>query len=141
MTSKKEVPELGPLEYAVVQILWRIGQSTAREVQERYNRENDKPLAYTTVMTLLTRMAEKGVLDVERSRAPFEFSPRITSDQLIRQRVKDFVDVFFEGRAVDLAVRLVEDTPLSQESLEKLERILRKHKPSDEPSQEEEGQS
>ena len=49
---------------------------------------------------------------------------------MVGQRVRDFVDLFFEGRAVELAVRLVEAGDLSPESIERLERILRHHKES-----------
>lgn len=126
MTSKKTVPELGPLEFKLVRILWKSGAASAREVQDRYNQRHGKPLAYTTVMTLLTRLVDKGVLSVDRSRQPYEFSSQVSREQLLRQRVQDFVDQFFEGQAVDLAVRLVEEGPLSEESIRRLEEILQR---------------
>ncbi len=126
MTLKKPVPELGPLEFKLVRILWKSGAASAREVQTRYNQRHSKPLAYTTVMTLLTRLVEKGVLSVDRTRQPYEFKSQVSREQLLRQRVQDFVDLFFEGQAVDLAVRLVEEGPLSQESIQRLEEILQR---------------
>ncbi|HSR69451.1 MAG TPA: BlaI/MecI/CopY family transcriptional regulator [Acidobacteriota bacterium] len=128
MTSQQNIPELGPLEFALVRLLWKSGPASARQVLESYNRRSGKPLAYTTVMTLLTRLAEKDVLEVDRSRQPFQFSPRISREQLLRQRVHDFVDLFFEGRPLELALRLVEDTDLSQEEISRLEDMLERHK-------------
>lgn len=125
MVNRKEVPELGPLEYQLLRLLWRESPASARRIREAYNQKARKPLAYTTIMTLLTRMAEKGVLKVDRSRQPFEFSPLVSRDQVQRNRVKDLVDRFFEGSTIDLALRLVEETDLSEASIRKLERLLK----------------
>ena len=126
--ANKRVSELGPLEYSLLNILWRSGKATAGEVLEAYNADAGKPLAYTTVITLLTRMSEKGVLQVDKGRQPFHFTPAVTREQLLRQRVQDFVGTFFGGRKVELAVRLVEDEPLTDESIRQLEAALSKHK-------------
>lgn len=126
--AKTHIPELGPLEQALLNILWRSGQATAGEVLEAYNTSAEKPLAYTTISTLLTRLVEKGVLEVDRGRQPFQFTPSVTREQLLRQRIRDFVSTFFEGRSVDLAVRLVEDEPLNEDSIQQLETALRKHR-------------
>ncbi len=130
MVDKKLVPELGPLEFALLRILWRKSPATSGDVLEEYNRRSSrKPLAYTTVMTLLTRLVEKGVVAVDRDRQPFRFSPRVGREALLKQRVREFVDVFFDGRAADLAVRLVEEGPLPDDAIERLDEILREQKP------------
>lgn len=126
--SKNNVPELGPLEFSLLSILWQLRQATAGEVLEVYNKQAEKPVAYTTISTLLTRMVEKQVLQVEKDRQPFHFTPSITREQLLRQRIRDFVGTFFGGQSVDLAVRLVEDEPLTEVSIRQLEAALQKHK-------------
>ena len=125
---KKKVPELGPLEFKLLRILWRRGEMTASQVLEEHNRQAETPLAYTTVMTLLGRLTEKGVLRVNRERQPYRFSAAIGREQMLGQRVRDFVNSFFEGQPLDLLLRLVEETPLSEESIERLEEVLREHK-------------
>ena len=130
MEHSKQVPGLGPVEFQLLQILWRNGSATARSVLNEYNSATERPLKYTTVMTLLTRMVEKGVLEADRERQPFFFSPSISHERMVGQRVRDFVDLFFEGRSVELAVCLVEGGDLSPESIERLEQILRHHKES-----------
>lgn len=53
----------GPLEGEVMEVVWRsAGPTTVREVVEDLNRSRSDPLAYTTVMTVMSRLAEKGVL-------------------------------------------------------------------------------
>lgn len=122
------VPELGPLEFELLKILWKNSPATAGEVLEVQNRKSQRKLKYTTVMTLLTRLVEKGVLSVDRSRQPFQFSPRVGKEQLLTQRLREFVEIFFEGKTVDLAVRLVEDAPLSEESIIRLEELLQRQR-------------
>ena len=126
--TKKTVPELGPLEFKLLRIFWKHDSLTAPQALEEYNQQAKKPLAYTTVMTLLGRLADKGVLKVNRERQPYRFSAAINREQMLRQRVRDFVNVFFEGQPLDLVMRLFEDTPLSEESVNKLEAVLREHK-------------
>ncbi len=126
--TKKSVPGLGPLEFKLLRILWQQDSLTAPQVLEEYNQQSDPKLAYTTVMTLLGRLADKGVLKVNRERQPYRFSAAITREQILRKRVRDFVNLFFEGESFDLVVRLVAETPLSEESVEKLEDVLRERK-------------
>lgn len=55
--------ELGPLESEVMEMLWQTGgRATVRAVVDSLNRDRPEPLAYTTVMTVMSRLAEKGVL-------------------------------------------------------------------------------
>lgn len=126
--TPERVPDLGPLEFSLLDILWRRGSATAGELLEDYNARAERPLAYTTVSTLLTRMVEKGVLEVDKGRQPHQFTPSVGREQVLGQRVRDFVSTFFGGRMFDLAVRLVEDEPPSEESIKRLEAVLEKHK-------------
>jgi BlaI family penicillinase repressor len=128
MTKKTRIPELGPLEFKLLRILWKHRSLTAPQVLESYNGQAKTKLAYTTVMTLLGRLTDKGVLTVSRDRQPYLFSAAVTRDQMLRHRVREFVNVFFEGEPLDLAIRLVEDTPLSDESVDKLQSVLRERK-------------
>jgi len=123
--KKKRLPELGPLEFKLLRILWKQGPLTAPQVLEEHNRRSNQPLAYTTVMTLLGRLAEKGVLAVNRERQPYRFAPAIGREQILGQRVRDFVNLFFDGDHFDLALKLIQDAPLSDDSVEKLQGVLR----------------
>ncbi len=125
MSKAQQIPDLGPLEFQLLRILWKSAPASARRILECYNRKASRPLKYTTVMTLLSRMVDKGVLEADRSRQPYEFRPRVSREQILRHRVRDFVDRFFEGSAADLAVRLVQESELSEESIQRLELLLR----------------
>lgn len=122
--SKRRLPDLGPVEYKLLRILWKRQPATARQVLDEYNAGSPRRLKYTTVMTLLTRMAEKGVLDVDRERQPFTFSPCVSREQMLGQRIREFVETFFDGQPLDLALRLVEEADLDDSSLRRLEERL-----------------
>jgi len=111
-------------------VLWELGEGTAGDILQAYNFSARRGLAYTTISTSLGRMEEKGVLQVDKVRQPYLFRPLVTRDQVLKQRIKDFVKTFFRGEPIDLAVRLVEDHPLSEESLDQLESVLKKQKTS-----------
>jgi predicted transcriptional regulator len=60
--------DFGPLEGEVMEAIWRATEPVAvRQVVEKLNEDRAEPLAYTTVMTVMSRLAEKGVLN--RSKA------------------------------------------------------------------------
>lgn len=128
MAKLPTIPELGPLEFKLVRILWDQSPATAREVMEAYNETERRQVKYTTVLTLLTRLVEKGVLLVDRERQPFQFVPKISEEQILKQRTREFVDLFFDGRPVELALRLVESSDLSEESIQRLEAMLVRHR-------------
>lgn len=126
--KKRSVPELGPLEFKLLRILWKHESLSAPQVLEEHNLEAETPLAYTTVMTLLGRMAEKGVLTVNRERQPYRFAAAISRERMLRQRVSDFVNNFFDGHPQELVMRLIEEMPPSDDSVRMLEEVLREHK-------------
>ena len=84
---------LGPLEIAVMDILWDCGECNVHEVVPRLNR----PLAYTTVMTTLDRLYKKGLLNRRKLERAFLYSPRWTRSEWDRQRAGDFVAGFLAG--------------------------------------------
>jgi len=67
---------LGPLEAEVMAVLWRAGKPLiVRDVVAELNAGRDAPLAYTTVMTVMSRLAGKGILARSRSGRRFAYAP------------------------------------------------------------------
>lgn len=90
---------LGELELAILDIAWTRSPVTVREVHERLSR--DRPLAYTTVMTVMGRLAEKGMLGRRRHGKAYLYRPTRSREQLrgdlaadvARALLKDFGQV------------------------------------------------
>jgi len=86
-------PPLGPLESAIMDLLWNRGESNVHDVVERL----DRPLAYTTVMTTLDRLFKKGLLDRRKSARAFLYSPRWSRLEWEHRRAGEFVAGFLAG--------------------------------------------
>jgi len=86
-------PALGPLEIAVMEILWDRGESNVHDVVEKLGR----PLAYTTVMTTLDRLYKKGLLSRHKSERAFLYSTRQTRLEWEHKRAGEFVAGFLNG--------------------------------------------
>lgn len=77
---------LGSLEYLVMQDLWRRFPASVGDVLERINAaRDDDPLAYTTVMTVLSRLHDKGIVDREKHGRGYQYRPRYTEDELVER--------------------------------------------------------
>jgi len=100
--------------------LWQLGRGSVAEVRAGLDRES----AYTTVMTLLGRLAAKGAVVVDRTREPFVYRPAHRRESVLRARLRDFVRDVFDGHASSLVVRLVEDEELSRAELRAIERRI-----------------
>ena len=70
---------LGPLETAVMERLWKRRQATVREVVDDLTRS--RSLAYTTVMTIMTRLHRKGLLTRDRDGKTYVYRPAYTRDE------------------------------------------------------------
>ena len=111
-------------ELRVMKALWRAKKGSVAEVRELHNQMFGAGLAYTTVMTLLGRLAAKGAVRVDRERQPFIYRPAHKEESVLRRRVKQFVETVFDGNAMALVLRLVEDEKLTPEKLRRLEAKL-----------------
>ena len=112
-------PDLTPAEFNVLKALWALGKGSVAEVRaELAARGSD--LAYTTVMTLLGRLAQKNAVAVDRTREPFLYKAAHRRESVLRDRLRDFVRDVFDGEADALVLRLVEDESLSLTELEEI---------------------
>ncbi len=115
-------------ELRVMKALWKLKKGTVAEIREEHNRLFEGELAYTTVMTLLGRMAKKGTVKVDRERQPFLYRPAQKEESVLKARVKSFVANVFDGDALALVLRLVEDEKLSSAELKRIEEKLGQQK-------------
>ena len=85
-------PRLGELERAVMEHLWAqadagAGPTTVREVHDHVGAERD--LAYTTLMTVLDRLAKKGLVSRERDGRAWRYAPVGSREQLTARALRD----------------------------------------------------
>ncbi len=120
----KELPNLGPAELDILQMLWERGASTAREIREAI--EPHRPLAHASVATILNRLHQKGLVEfrkADRGKA-FLYEARHEQEHVQSSAVKKFARRLFAGDAVSLVSALVETEPLSPRQIQELRRML-----------------
>jgi BlaI family penicillinase repressor len=116
-------PDLTSAELRVMKALWEVGTGTVADVRSALARRG-QALAYTTVMTLLGRLAAKRAVVVDRAREPFVYRPVHRRESVLRDRLRDFVREVFDGQAESLVLNLVEDESLSRAELRAIERKI-----------------
>ena len=116
-------PELTPAELRVMKALWELGKGSVADVRAELQARGNE-LAYTTVMTLLGRLAVKNAVIVDKTREPFVYRAAHRRESVLRDRLRDFVREVFDGKADSLVLRLVEDESLSREDLLEIERKI-----------------
>jgi predicted transcriptional regulator len=112
-----------PAELRVMKALWELGKGSVAEVRAELEQRGNE-LAYTTVMTLLGRLAAKNAVLVDKAREPFVYRPAHRRESVLRDRLRDFVRDVFDGQAESLVLRLVEDESLTREELREIERKI-----------------
>jgi predicted transcriptional regulator len=94
----RDVPP--PLELLCLKALWTLGQGNVREVQRLVS--ESRPLAYTTIMTVLDRLVRKGKLARSKSGRAFVYAPQQSRDATRRAALRMVVDEFFDGSQENL---------------------------------------
>jgi len=110
-------------ELRVLKALWQVERGSVAEVRAELGKRG-QDLAYTTVMTLLGRLATKGAVLVDKEREPFVYSPAQRKESVLRDRLREFVREVFDGKADSLVLNLVEDETLTRAELRAIERKI-----------------
>jgi len=109
-------------EWDLLEVLWEVERSTAREVAERL--APSRAWAYSTVKTLLDRMVQKGLVNGRRVGNVWEYTPAVARAEARRSAWRRFIDTAFAG-AMDPALRfLASDARLTAKQRAKLRRLL-----------------
>jgi predicted transcriptional regulator len=115
-------------EFQMLKVLWSLKSATVAQVRDRYNELNGTTLAYTTVMTLLGRLAAKGAVKVDKEREPFLYAATSRRQTVLRDRLKQFVKSVFDGDTDELVLALAENESLSPDAVERLRTAIAKSK-------------
>ena len=107
---------LTKLDLERMQIIWRLGSGTVSAVQA----ELDRPLAYTTVQTMLNILERKGKLRRELEGRAYVYSARVTEARALGQGVRDLVDRMFGGSSEELVMSLLKSGQIDAKRLAEL---------------------
>lgn len=115
--------ELGEAELQVLRALWDHGPATVREVLEHLHAQGRK-VAYTTVLTFLTRLEQKGFVKSDKSDVAYVYRAAVSRHQVTRSRLKAVLDELFDGEAAPLVLQLMKTEKFSPEEIAELQKFI-----------------
>jgi predicted transcriptional regulator len=110
-------------ELEIMKIVWQLDHPTVRDVYEELRQR--RQIAYTTVMTMMNILEQKGYLKKALQARAFRYQATRPKKQVIQEMVRDFVGRVFDGAAQPLLVHLVQDRKLDDKDLQELRRMVR----------------
>ena len=110
-------------ELEALKVLWRRGEATVREISDRLNQGSAK-LAYTTVLSLLQVMEQKGLVRHRQRGKAYLYTAEIERDRTFRTLAGGFLEKVFDGAMDEYLVHALQSRRLSAEELDRLEEMI-----------------
>jgi len=115
-------PQPTESELEILQVLWRRGPSTVRDVLDDLADERER--VYTTVLKLLQIMHEKGLVERDDTRRTHVYAAAVERAPTERAMLSELADRVFDGSAARLAMRALSTKRASPEELAEVRRML-----------------
>jgi len=96
--AARDIPP--PLELLCLKALWSLREGNVKDVQRIVN--ETRPLAYTTIMTVLERLLKKGKLERRKVGRAFLYAPTADREELRRVAIRELLESFFDGSEDEL---------------------------------------
>ena len=109
-------------ELAIMKVIWQHDQATVRDVYEALRKT--RPIAYTTVMTMMNVLEDKGYLAKKAQGRAHAYTPTRPRQQVVGAMVRDFVDRVFDGASAALLLHLAKDSRLTDRQRKAVQKIV-----------------
>lgn len=103
-SPRRAVLDLAPLELDCLNTLWPMGEGTVREIRDALAVR--RPRAYTTIMTIMDRLARKGVVERKKVGRAYRYRPNLTAHDARSNAIAQVVENFFGGSLEALRAQL-----------------------------------
>jgi predicted transcriptional regulator len=120
--ARKISATLTEAELPLMNVLWSLGQGTVNDVLEAL--PNDPPLAYSTVLTTLRILEEKGYLKHKKDGRAFVYVPRVPREQARSSALRLLLSRFYEGSAEQLVLNILKHEKLDADELKRLKQMV-----------------
>jgi predicted transcriptional regulator len=122
--STKRISQLGDLEADVMSIVWERGRTSVQDVKDAL--EPSRSLAYTTVMTVMSRLAEKGILERQKEGRAYYYTSTASQDKVAGSLLQTLIKRLYDGATGRAIAQLLEtDGNVDDTELERLEQLIR----------------
>lgn len=123
---KKSLIPLGDTEMEILHHVWNMQKATVAEVQERILK--DRKVAYTTVMTIMKNLSDKGLLNKKLKGNTYVYRPAQPAGEVQKNLLRQFMEKVFKGSPTALVQTLVQAGKLGPEERKELEQLISKMK-------------
>lgn len=123
--DKKTPVEPTKSELEILQVLWQLGPSSARVVNDYINKEK-RPVIYMSTLKLMQIMIEKGLLKKDESQMTHIYQAAVEEQKTKKFLLNKVVDNLFNGSAGNLMMQLLEDKKISQQEMEEFKELIKK---------------
>jgi BlaI family penicillinase repressor len=123
------MPDIQPTdrELEALKVLWDKGEATVRDICDALN-TGGEALAYTTVLSLLQVMEQKGLVTHRSIGKAYIYLPAIEREKTLRQLATGFLDRVFDGALDEYMVAALGKRKISMNEIEQLEQMLAEHR-------------
>lgn len=119
----KRLKELGEAELEILRVLWSAGSATVRDVLTALHDQGRK-VAYTTVLTTLSRLEQKGYVTSNKSGMAYVYRAKVTRQRVTRARLDALIEQLFDGVPGSLVMTLMQTEEFSREELSEFQRVI-----------------
>lgn len=122
MSRKKSLTHLGETEMEVLHHVWDLREATVADVRERIL--EDREVAYTTIMTVMKKLAEKGYLTYHKEGRSYVYAPAQQPNDVQHSLLQRLMDKVFHGSPTALVQTLVQREDLSAAERRELKSLI-----------------
>src|SRR5258706_590113 len=118
--AKKKTLTLTNAEHRIMEVIWARGAATVAEVVEALEGKD----AYTTILTLMRILKDKGYLTSRKEGRAFVFVPRVDRDTIARKAVDQLLSKFFSGSPSELVLSFLREEELTPEVIDAIKQKI-----------------
>ncbi len=115
--------DLGDAELEVLKALWEDGPAVVREVMNRLHLRG-REVAYTTVLTFLTRLEQKGYVRSDKSGLAYLYTPVVSRERVTKSRLRNLMNQLYDGAAAPMVLHLIRSERFSTNEIEQLHELI-----------------
>ena len=112
----------GQVQLTIMQVIWDHGRVNARDITDTLNKV--KPIAHSTVQTLLRKLEQKGAVAHDIEDRTFIFYPLVKREKVTQFGVRDIVDRMFAGSPSALVSNLLKNEKFSKQELAEIKKLI-----------------
>lgn len=122
--SELEPTRLGDLESEIMRVAWEQGEVAVADVQRAL--QPQRSLAYTTVMTVMSRLADKGLLSRRKEGRAYVYQPAAAQASVAGSLLRSLVGRLYGGSSTRAIAHLIEtEDAVGDDELDRLEQLIR----------------